>query len=211
MRSVGSLSSGTWNITNVSGTISLPTGAATSANQASVIGTVAAGTAATNALLTGAVYNATQPSPTTGQQTSLQADVQGNLRTSNGAKTLVALDVASVTTGGVAVTALSAGHRTAGGWIYNPPTATVNLCINEITTASGTTSAGSLVCILPGNTDVLTPSPNAVSVISSDSPHAFAGYGMAMMKALSRLLLSLILLAPSLAREAQQLHYISAR
>ncbi len=91
--------------------------------------------------------------------------------------TLVPLDVASVTTGGAAVTALSAGHRTAGGWICNPATATVNLGVNEVGQASGTTSAGSTTFIAPGQTYTLSPSANAVSVISSDNNHAFSGYG----------------------------------
>jgi hypothetical protein len=91
--------------------------------------------------------------------------------------TLVALGVATVTTGGTAVTALSAGQRTAGGWICNPVGATVNLGINEIGTATGTTSAGSTTFIAPGQTYTLAPSVNAVSVISSDSAHAFSGMG----------------------------------
>ena len=90
---------------------------------------------------------------------------------------LVPLDVSTVTTGGTAVTALVAGHRNAGGWLYNPPTATVNLCVNEIAVAAGTTSNGNLTCIVPGQTLLLTPSTNAVSVISSDSAHNFSGYG----------------------------------
>lgn len=96
---------------------------------------------------------------------------------SPGNVTLVPLDVSTVTTGGTAVTALSAGHRSAGGWLQNPPSATVNLCINEIGTASGTTSAGNTTCIVPGQTYVLAPSGNGVSVISSDNSHAFAGQG----------------------------------
>jgi len=91
--------------------------------------------------------------------------------------TLIPLSVATVTTGGTAVTALSAGQRTAGGWILNPIGATVNLGINEIGTASGTTSAGSTTFITPGQTYSLAPSANAVSVISADSAHAFSGMG----------------------------------
>lgn len=173
----GVTQSGTWNVANVSGTISLPTGAATAANQTSVTGTVAAGTAATNSLMAGAIYNSTQPSPTTGQQVAIQTDAHGNLRTNRGSITLVALDVATITTGGTAVTALTAGHRTAGGWLQNPPSATINLCINEISTASGTTTAGSTACIVPGQSYTLAPSTAAVSVISSDSSHPFGGQG----------------------------------
>jgi hypothetical protein len=92
-------------------------------------------------------------------------------------RTMVPLDVATVTTGGTAVVALLAGHRTLGGWLQNPPNATVNLCINEFGTASGTASAGSTTCIIPGQTYTLTPSAKAVSVISSDSAHTFSGCG----------------------------------
>ena len=94
-----------------------------------------------------------------------------------GITAILPLDVATVTTGGTAVTALAAGHRIKGGWLQNPNAATVNLCINEIGAASGTTSAGNTTCIVPGQTYVLAPSGNAVSVVSSDSAHPFSGYG----------------------------------
>ena len=94
-----------------------------------------------------------------------------------GPLTLVPLDVATVTTGGVAVTALAAGHRNKGGWLHNPGSATINLCINEIGAAVGTSSAGSLTCIVPGQTYTLAASPLGVSVISSDSAHPFSGMG----------------------------------
>lgn len=94
-----------------------------------------------------------------------------------GKLTLVPLDVSTVTTGGTAVSALTAGHRTRGGWLYNPPNATISLCINEIGTAAGTASQGSLTCIPADRTYTLTPSANAVSVITSDSAHPFSGYG----------------------------------
>lgn len=94
------------------------------------------------------------------------------------ARTIIALDVATVTTGGTAVTALTAGHRTAGGFLVNPKGATIDLCINEQTTASGTTTAGGLICIAPAQSYTLAPSALAVSVITSDSSHPFGGYGL---------------------------------
>ncbi len=94
-----------------------------------------------------------------------------------GITVLLPLDVSTVTTGGTAVTALAAGHRVKGGWLQNPNAATVNLCINELGTASGTTSSGNTTCIVPGQTYLLAPSGNAVSVVSSDSAHGFSGYG----------------------------------
>lgn len=124
-----------------------------------------------NMYQSGAAGSASVPvSPTSG----LPVIVTG---TTPGARTIVPLDVATVTTGGTAVTALTAGHRTAGGWISNPVTATVNLGINEIGTAAGTTSAGNTTFITPGQTYSLLPSAGAVSVISSDAAHAFSGMG----------------------------------
>lgn len=98
--------------------------------------------------------------------------------TTPGARTIVTLDIKTVTTGGTAVTALAATHKTAGGWIQNPPSATINLCLNEIGTATGTTSSGDTTCVQPGQTYYLTPSAGAVSVISSDNTHPFSGYGL---------------------------------
>lgn len=98
--------------------------------------------------------------------------------TSPAARTLVTLDIKTVTTGGTAVTAITAGHRTAGGFLYNPIGATINLCINEIGTASGTTSSGDLTCVQPGQGYKVTPASTAVSVITSDSSHPFSGYGL---------------------------------
>ena len=92
-------------------------------------------------------------------------------------RTLVTLDIKFVTTGGVAVTVLNAGNRKAGGWLQNPSTATVNLCINEIGTATGTTSSGDTTCVTPGQTYMLAPSGNAVSVITADNAHSFSGMG----------------------------------
>lgn len=95
-----------------------------------------------------------------------------------GPQTINPLDISVVTTGGVAVQALGPGEHAAGGFIQNPPTATINLCINEAGPATGTTSAGSTTCIAPGIIYPLSPSIGPVSVISSDGTHAFSGYGL---------------------------------
>lgn len=71
--------SGTWNVTNVSGTVSLPTGASTEATLAETHGTKAAGTAATKSQLVGAVFNTSLPGPTNGQQVALQVDSTSRL------------------------------------------------------------------------------------------------------------------------------------
>lgn len=81
--------SGTWNITNVSGTVSLPTGAATSANQSTAntalqlidnpIGSSTGGSAGTASNLAGGIYNSSAPTLTNGQQAALQLSSSGAL------------------------------------------------------------------------------------------------------------------------------------
>jgi hypothetical protein len=78
-----------FNVNNISGTVSLPTGAATAANQATEItslqsidnpvGPVTPGTAGTSSYLVGAQYNSTLPTVSTGQQVALQVDSEGRL------------------------------------------------------------------------------------------------------------------------------------
>lgn len=51
-------------------------------NLTNITGTKAAGTAAANAALVGAVYNSTPPTLTNGQQAALQADAAGNVKVS---------------------------------------------------------------------------------------------------------------------------------
>ena len=90
----------------------------------------------------------------------------------------ITLDVKTVTIGGTAVTAIAAGNRPGGGFLQNPPTATINLCINEIGVAVGVSSFGDTTCIIPGQGYVVQPGTGAVSVITSDSAHQFSGYGL---------------------------------
>ncbi len=99
------------------------------------------------------------------------------LPTQVGMVTLVTLDVKTVTTGGTQVTALATGNRTKGGWIKNPENAAGPLGINEIGTATGTTSSGDTSFIQPGEVYILAPSNNAVSVIAANSGHPFSGMG----------------------------------
>lgn len=83
----GVTQSGTWNVNNVSGTVSLPTGASTAANQTTEIsalqlidnpiGSVAAGTAGTSSFLGGGVFNTSLPTLTNTQQTAIQLDSSG--------------------------------------------------------------------------------------------------------------------------------------
>lgn len=170
--------SGTQNVNQqqVNGaTINVGTGAAGTGTQRvttstdSTIGTVTTVTSATVVQPTAANLNATVVGTGT---FAVQSAV------SPAARTLITLDVKTVTTGGTAVTALTAGHRNAGGFICNPVAATINLGINEIGTAAGTTSSGDTTFINPGQCYTLAPATTAVSVITSDSSHPFSGEGL---------------------------------
>jgi hypothetical protein len=71
--------SGTWNVTNISGTVSLPTGAATSANQPSNIA-IGASTASQTGNLEFGLVTSAAPTYTTGTINGLSLDTSGNLR-----------------------------------------------------------------------------------------------------------------------------------
>ncbi len=110
------------------------------------------------------------------------SNIIGSVNTGPRTFTEVPLDIATTTTGGVAVTALNAGHRTAGGWITNPSTASsaATFCVNTVATATITSSAcvGSNNALVPGQTFTLPANGNTVSVISSDATHPFSGEGL---------------------------------
>ncbi len=86
-------------------------------------------------------------------------------------------DISTVTTSGVAVNAFSAGHCARGCYIFNPVTASVRLCGNGVTTASGTDTNAATICVVPGQSLVFPPRSGAISVVSSDSAHTFGGEG----------------------------------
>ena len=151
----------------------------TSGRQCTSTASVISGTVTANQGAAGAASWPVNIDQTTSGTTNGVVTKTGSVTNSTpAARTIITLDVKTVTTGGTAVTALTAGHRTAGGFLFNPINATINLCINEIGTATGTTSAGDTTCIAPGQNYVVTPASGAVSVISSDSSHPFSGYGL---------------------------------
>jgi hypothetical protein len=86
--SVSAAQSGTWNITNVSGTVSLPTGAATEASLAKLtLGQGSTTSGQTGALILGAVTTAA-PSYTTAQSSPLSLTTGGLLRVDPGTVTV---------------------------------------------------------------------------------------------------------------------------
>lgn len=90
-------------ITNITGTVSLPTGAATSTNQTSVIGSSTGGTAATNSELIGGTYNSTLPTLTTGQQSAFQLDTKGRQQVIQSTPVSLTITQAAITVGTSAI------------------------------------------------------------------------------------------------------------
>lgn len=116
---------------------------ATAANQTSIIGSKAAGTAATSAALVGGVYNSAGVTLTTGQQASLQFDASGNLKVTGGAGGTSSTFGSAFPSTGTAIgvsdgTNMQAlrGDTTSGAW--------VNLKASSVGAVSGTTTSGTL-------------------------------------------------------------------
>ena len=93
--------SGTWNITNVSGTVSLPTGAATEASLAKLTVTQNASTTGVTLVGNGAFVTTSAPSYTTAQVSALSLTTSGALRVDIGATsangTAIKVDGSAVT------------------------------------------------------------------------------------------------------------------
>jgi hypothetical protein len=131
----------------------LPSGAATSANQASVIGTLGAGTSATNSLLTGGVYNSSAPTLTTGQQVALQVDSSGNLKTT------------ATFTGSIGAVNQGTANTVANAWPILMTDGTNTAAVKAASTAA-TTSDPSVVVALSPNSQT----PKQAGLSSSNAP-----------------------------------------
>jgi len=85
------------------------------------------------------------------------------------------LDVATVTTGGTAVTALAAGNAAKGGFIK---AVSAILCIRDSTGTAGTVDGvAGTTCIAVGQTYMLPPQVGAISVNSSTAGAIIGGRG----------------------------------
>jgi hypothetical protein len=178
--SIQGVSSGTVVPVSISSSV-IPTGAATSALQSSVQGTVAPGTAATNSELVGMVYNSTAPAPSNGQGLALQSDAFGNLLTTQidtvvtGASAQTATVNNILTTSSGTAATLTTGFRsmsvqvnstgTAGTYIFegsndNNTFSTLyvyqtgsNLGTNMLVSAAITATASSIIYSFPVTTE----------------------------------------------------------
>ncbi len=91
--------------------------------------------------------------------------------------TIIPLDVATVTTGQTAITALVATHASGGGFIITSNTA--GICVDQTTTAGyATGSPSTTTCVAANQPYYLVPSGGAVSVNSTASSVALAGWGL---------------------------------
>lgn len=130
---------GKLNVNNISGTISLPTGAALDASVTQSQGTVAAGAAATKSTLIGGVFNTSLPTLTAGQQAAVQLDSLGRqIIVSPGIPTTLGQQAAATSQ---PVTLSNENVQDAYTTGASAQTATVN---NILTPASGTAATDSI-------------------------------------------------------------------
>src|SRR5215469_9170491 len=141
---VAATQSGTWNINNISGTVSLPTGAATSAGQptAATLGSTTSGQ--TGNLSLGAVTTAA-PTYVTGQTNALSLTTAGALRVDGSGSTQPVSGTVTVTQATAAnLNATVTGTVTAnqgGTWNINNISGTVSLPTGAATSANQPTAA----------------------------------------------------------------------
>lgn len=138
--------SGTWNVNNISGTISLPTGAATSANQPtnSAIGATTSGQ--TGNLMMGAVTTSA-PTYTTGQTNPISLDTTGAIRVN-----IVAGGGSGGTSSSFSATFPSTGTAAGAEYLSSPPTLTTGQMV-----ALQVTSAGSLHATVDNTITAIAP------------------------------------------------------
>lgn len=101
------------------------------------------------------------------------------VQSSQGARTIVPLDVASVTTASTPVTVLTAGHRTQGGYLITANAA--GACFSENGAAGVATAyVGSVqtTCVAANQPYYLAPTSGAVSANSTASAVSLSGYGL---------------------------------
>jgi hypothetical protein len=154
---VAATQSGTWNITNISGTVSLPTGAATAALQPTNAAQGSTTSGQTGHLILGAVTTAA-PAYTTAQSSPLSLDTAGNLRVN-----VVAGGGAGGTSSSFSATFPATGTAAGAEYLSSPPALTTGQMV-----ALQVTSAGSL------HTTVDNATALGQATMSVSSPITFA-------------------------------------
>lgn len=157
-----------FNITNITGTVSLPTGASTAANQTSTVGSLGAGTSATNSQLSGNVFTATLPTLTNGQQLASQADVNGRLIVN-----ATPVDGAKTTYSAAATGIVPAAAATDIFTITGSASKTIRVLKVSIS-ATQTTAGENAVILLKRSTANTAGTSAAVTAVPHDSSNAAA-------------------------------------
>ena len=130
----------------------LPTNASTSAAE----GSVAAGTAGTKSLLTGAVYNSSAPTLTTGQQVALQVDANGNLKTT------------ATFTGSIGAVNQGTANTVGNAWPILVTDGTRTATIKAASTAATTSDLALVVALSPNTPSPATSGRNKVAQLYND-------------------------------------------
>ena len=94
---------------------------------------------------------------------------------SPGQRTQLPLDNGEIVTGGDAVDAINAGHRTAGGTLQT--TNAAGFYVNEISTA-GTVAADGTIFVPQNTIWNVTPGSGPVSINASDDGVVISGFGL---------------------------------
>lgn len=133
--------SGTNNINAITGSVVLPTGASSAANQLSVIGPVGPSTPATNSILVGGIYNSSPPSVTTGQQAAAQIDSSGNLKITcqsgcSGSGGTAAADQSTFTQGTTSLTPIGGLYTTSISNMTSGQTGAAQMTIDRMLTVN---------------------------------------------------------------------------
>lgn len=127
-----------FNINNISGTVSLPTGASTANNQTAVQGSASGGSPAVNSGLIGGIYNSTSPSLTSGQQASVQLDISARVLTKDTIDNSLSSGTVTVSTSAVAARVGTSNLTNRKMLTISPQTGTVYLgASSSVTTSTG--------------------------------------------------------------------------
>lgn len=162
---VAATQSGTWNINNVSGTVSLPTGASTSANQSTEIASLATIVTNTNGMTVsqgsttsgevgplsqGAVTTAA-PTYTTGNTNPLSLTTAGALRTDASATTQPVSGTVTANQGGAWTVTANAGTN------LNTSALALDTSVNGILVSQGSTTSGEKGPLIQGAVTTAAP------------------------------------------------------
>lgn len=177
---VAATQSGTWNLANITGTVSLPTGASTEATLAKLTVSQGAALGTNTQTLQGGSVTTAAPTYTTGQISPLSLTTAGALRTDSSASTQPVSGTVTANIGTSGSLALDA-TLTGGTQRTKITDGTTNASVKAASTAAIATDTALVVAISPNNTVAVTGTVTAtnasVSATGSAPPASatFAG------------------------------------